>query len=65
MKKARCPNCRSTSFYIPCTVSGRIKFNGNRNKVYKLDMSNIDCYFYNGITCEKCGWFGNENELKK
>jgi len=64
MKKAKCPNCRSTSLYIPCTVPGRIKFNGNRNKVYKIEKDKVDNYYYGGITCEKCGWYGRDNELK-
>lgn len=61
--KAKCPNCGSTSLYTPVSVMAKKSYNGNSKRIYGVDKSSIDNIFVNGITCNKCGWFGSEQEL--
>lgn len=65
MTKAKCPNCGSTSLYIPVSVMAKISYNGDRERVYDVNKSHTDNIFINGITCNKCGWYGEEQELEQ
>lgn len=42
----------------------KISYNGDRERVYDVNKAYTDNIFINGITCNKCGWFGTEQELK-
>lgn len=63
--KRKCPKCGSMALYIPVSIMAKIKYNGNRKLIYGVDKTNTDNIFCNGITCEKCGWFGSESELSR
>ena len=62
-KKRKCPCCGSMALFIPVSVIAKIKYNGNGNRVYGSDTSVIDNTFNDGVTCEKCGWCGKDEEL--
>lgn len=59
----KCPECGSTSLYIPISIMAKISYNGDRNRVYGVDKAHTDNIFVDGITCRKCGWYGTEEEL--
>ena len=68
MERAKCPNCGSTSLYIPVSVMAKIRYNSynvDNERIYGVNKAHIDNIFVNGITCNKCGWFGSEQELKR
>lgn len=64
MKRAKCPNCKSTALYVPCTVSAKVNYNSDIQSPFEVNKGNIDCYFLGSVTCKKCGWVGDESELK-
>lgn len=64
MKRAKCPNCKSTALYVPCTVSAKINYNSDIQYPYEVNKYDVDCYFLSSVTCKKCGWVGDESKLK-
>lgn len=69
MARKKCPKCNSSSLYIPVSVEAKMKYNtydptdAIGGKVYGVNKKVIDNYFWGCITCEKCGWGGDESEL--
>lgn len=61
MKKAKGPNCGSTSIYVHISIVAKRKYNGKR--IYDYQPWNQDNYFGGDCGCEKCDWRGSENEL--
>ncbi len=61
MKKAKCPNCGSTSMWVRVSILAKKKYNGE--KVYDVDLHNQDNYFGGDCGCDKCGWEGTEDEF--
>lgn len=67
MARAKCPNCGSTSLYIPVSVMAKIRYSSyseGDERIYGVNKTHTEDVFINSITCNKCGWFGSEQELK-
>lgn len=68
MARAKCPNCGSTSLYIPVSVMAKIRYSSyseGDERIYGVNKTHTQDVFINRITCNKCGWFGSEQELNR